>query len=63
MGHSQSGVPSPHQFPVTPAVALECEGGAVEVAAVGHPTLRLVRWRIGDWTLADLPPGQHRIIG
>lgn len=31
-------------------------------AAVGHPTLRLVRWRIGDWTLADLPPGQHRII-
>ena len=32
-------------------------------AAVGHPTLRLVRWRIGDWTLADLPPGQHRIIG
>ena len=32
-------------------------------AAVGHPTLRLVRWRVGDWTLADLPPGQHRIIG
>jgi 23S rRNA pseudouridine2457 synthase len=32
-------------------------------AAIGHPTLRLVRWRIGDWTLADLPPGQHRIIG
>jgi 23S rRNA pseudouridine2457 synthase len=32
-------------------------------AAVGHPTLRLVRWRIGDWTLADLPPGQHRIVG
>jgi len=32
-------------------------------AAVGHPTLRLVRWRIGEWTLADLAPGQHRIIG
>jgi 23S rRNA pseudouridine2457 synthase len=32
-------------------------------AAVGHPTLRLVRWRIGEWTLADLPPGQHRIAG
>lgn len=32
-------------------------------AAVGHPTLRLVRWRIGAWTLADLPPGQHRIAG
>lgn len=29
-------------------------------AAIGHPTLRLVRWRIGDWTLADLAPGQHR---
>jgi 23S rRNA pseudouridine2457 synthase len=29
-------------------------------AAVGHPTLRLIRWSIGDWTLADLPPGQFR---
>lgn len=29
-------------------------------AAVGHPTLRLVRWRIGDWTLDGLPPGAHR---
>ena len=27
-------------------------------AAVGLPTLRLVRWRIGDWTLDDLPNGQ-----
>lgn len=26
-------------------------------AAVGHPTLRLIRWRIGDWTLDGLPPG------
>jgi 23S rRNA pseudouridine2457 synthase len=30
-------------------------------AAVGHPTLRLVRWRIGEWTLADLPPGAWRL--
>lgn len=26
-------------------------------AAIGHPTLRLVRWSIGQWTLADLAPG------
>lgn len=26
-------------------------------AAVGHPTLRLIRWRIGDWTLDGLLPG------
>lgn len=26
-------------------------------AAVGNPTLRLVRWRIGDWTLDGIAPG------
>ena len=26
-------------------------------AAVGHPTLRLIRWRIGDWTLDGLQSG------
>jgi len=26
-------------------------------AAVGHPTLRLIRWCIGDWTLDGLSPG------
>jgi len=31
-------------------------------AAVGHPTLRLVRWSIGGWTLADLAPGQWKAI-
>jgi 23S rRNA pseudouridine2457 synthase len=31
-------------------------------AAVGHPTLRLVRWRIGDWTLDGLAPGQWRAV-
>lgn len=30
-------------------------------AAIGFPTLRLVRWRIGDWTLGDLAPGTWRI--
>ncbi len=29
-------------------------------AAVGHPTLRLVRWSIGDWTLDGVAPGQWR---
>jgi 23S rRNA pseudouridine2457 synthase len=26
-------------------------------AAIGYPTLRLVRWQIGDWTLDGLAPG------
>ena len=29
-------------------------------AAVGYPTLRLVRIRIGDWSLEGLQPGEHR---
>ena len=32
-------------------------------AAVGHPTLRLVRWAIGEWTLEGLPPGEWRDVG
>ncbi|MGH8401033.1 MAG: pseudouridine synthase [Gammaproteobacteria bacterium] len=31
-------------------------------AAIGHPTLRLIRWRIGDWTLAGLNPGEWREV-
>jgi 23S rRNA pseudouridine2457 synthase len=31
-------------------------------AAVGHPTLRLVRWRIGDWSLDGIPPGEWREV-
>ena len=30
-------------------------------AHVGFPTLRLVRWRVGDWSLDDLAPGAWRI--
>jgi 23S rRNA pseudouridine2457 synthase len=29
-------------------------------AAVGHPTLRLVRWRVGDWTLDGIGLGEWR---
>ncbi len=29
-------------------------------AAVGHPTLRLIRYRIGNWTLDGLAPGTWR---
>ena len=29
-------------------------------AAVGLPTLRLVRWRIGDWSLSGLAPREWR---
>jgi 23S rRNA pseudouridine2457 synthase len=29
-------------------------------AAVGHPTLRLVRWAIGEWTLDGITPGEWR---
>lgn len=30
-------------------------------AAVGHPTLRLVRTAIGNWTLNGLAPGEQRV--
>lgn len=29
-------------------------------AAIGHPTLRLIRWSVGDWTLDGLAPGDWR---
>jgi len=31
-------------------------------AAVGYPTLRLVRWAIGAWTLEGLAPGEWREV-
>ena len=31
-------------------------------AAVGLPTLRLVRWRIGDWTIDGIQPGEWRDV-
>jgi 23S rRNA pseudouridine2457 synthase len=32
-------------------------------AAVGHPTLRLIRWAIGEWTVEGLEPGAYRRAG
>ena len=29
-------------------------------AAVGYPTLRLIRWAVGEWTLEGLRPGEQR---
>ncbi|MEL6569687.1 MAG: rRNA large subunit pseudouridine synthase E [Pseudomonadota bacterium] len=31
-------------------------------AAIGHPTLRLIRWSVAEWTLDGLAPGAHRIL-
>ena len=69
---------SPKVFPRTPAIRFrksvpDCwigleliEGKNRQVrrmtAAVGHPTLRLLRARIGNFWLGDLPPGQWRIL-
>jgi len=31
-------------------------------AAVGLPTLRLIRWQVGPWRLGELKPGESRVI-
>lgn len=31
-------------------------------AHIGHPTLRLIRYKMGDWTLDDLQPGEWREV-
>ena len=31
-------------------------------ATIGHPTLRLVRWSIGDWTIEGIQPGEWRTV-
>jgi 23S rRNA pseudouridine2457 synthase len=31
-------------------------------AAIGHPTLRLIRVRIGNFWVGNLPPGQWRVL-
>lgn len=31
-------------------------------AAIGHPTLRLIRYAIGDWTLVDIEQGESKSV-
>jgi 23S rRNA pseudouridine2457 synthase len=31
-------------------------------AAVGHPTLRLIRWSVGPWSIEGLSPGESRDV-
>ena len=31
-------------------------------AAIGFPTLRLIRHRIADWSLGDINPGEYRLL-
>jgi 23S rRNA pseudouridine2457 synthase len=31
-------------------------------AAVGHPTLRLIREKIGEWELGELRPGEWKEV-
>lgn len=31
-------------------------------AAVGFPTLRLIRTKISEWDIGDLSPGEHRLL-
>ena len=31
-------------------------------AAVGHPTLRLIRWSVGPWDLGELRPGEWKEV-
>ena len=54
----------------TISINLLCRDVAAEVAfltavfgmtaKVGFPTLRLIRWAVGDWTLDGLAPGEWR---
>ena len=31
-------------------------------AAIGHPTLRLIRYKVSGWTVDTLAPGAHRFL-
>lgn len=31
-------------------------------AAIGHPTLRLIRYRVGSWTIDGIAPGEYLLV-
>ena len=37
-------------------------GGPRMLAALGHPVLRLVRTRIGPWSIEGLQPGESEVL-
>lgn len=67
-------IADPHLWPRDPPIRVRknipdcwlkltiCEGRNRQVrrmtAAIGHPTLRLVRWSIGNWAIDDMRPGE-----
>ena len=67
-------IPDPHLWPRDPPIRARknipdcwikltiCQGRNRQVrrmtAAIGHPTLRLVRWSIGAWAIDGLPSGE-----
>lgn len=69
-------IADPHLWPRDPPIRLRrnvpdcwiklmiCEGRNRQVrrmtAAIGHPTLRLVRWSIGAWAINGVRPGEWR---
>ncbi|MGQ3888694.1 pseudouridine synthase [Legionella sp. CNM-1927-20] len=52
--------------PTTWLEIILCEGKNHQIrkmtATIGFPTLRLVRYRIADWSLDDLLPGEYRLL-
>lgn len=69
-------IPDPQMWPRNPPIRVRknvldcwirltiCEGRNRQVrrmtAAIGHPTLRLIRWSVGAWAIDGVLPGEWR---